>query len=97
VSESDYWQLHAVVSGRVQGVGFRFFVQENARQFGLTGWVRNQRDGTVEVLACGSRQNLEILLAALQRGPRSAFVSNVQSNWETGQEKFSSFRVRMTC
>lgn len=67
-----------IVRGRVQGVGFRWFVDHEARQLGLTGWVRNNVDGTVEVLACGSEQQLTALRDKLQRGPRAARVDEVQ-------------------
>lgn len=61
--------LHAVVHGRVQGVFFRASTQKKARALGLTGWVRNLPDGTVEVLAVGPRPALEALLAWLHEGP----------------------------
>ena len=67
-------RLHAFVEGDVQGVGYRYFVIDNARSLGLTGWVRNRFDGSVEVLAEGPRAYLEILIDALQQGPRSARV-----------------------
>jgi acylphosphatase len=67
-----------IVRGRVQGVGFRWFVDHEARQLGLAGWVRNNLDGTVEVLAMGSAEQHSVLLAKLQRGPRAARVDEVR-------------------
>lgn len=67
-----------IVRGRVQGVGFRWFVDNEARKLGLAGWVRNNADGTVEVLAIGSDQQLHALLGRLQEGPRAARVDQVQ-------------------
>jgi acylphosphatase len=67
-----------IVRGRVQGVGFRWFVDHEARQLGLAGWVRNNIDGTVEVLAMGSTDQHAALLAKLQRGPRAARVDEVR-------------------
>jgi acylphosphatase len=67
-------QLHVRVTGLVQGVGFRWFVRERARRLGLAGWVRNLPDGTVEVLATGDAQQLELLRNELLRGPRGASV-----------------------
>ncbi len=80
----------------MQGVGFRYFVLEMAQLFGLTGWVRNRWDETVEVAAEGDREVLEKLLAALQRGPRSAYVSGVKVDWEAATGEFTDFRVAAT-
>ncbi len=89
-------RLHAIIEGRVQGVGFRYFVLEVAELLGLYGWVRNRWDETVEVLAEGERPVLEKLLDALGRGPRGAFVSNVKVEWEKHTGEFHNFRVTMT-
>jgi acylphosphatase len=67
-----------IVRGRVQGVGFRWFVDSEARQLGLAGWVRNNIDGSVEVLAMGNEQQLANLRDRLQRGPRAARVDEVE-------------------
>ena len=96
MAETEKSRLHAIVEGRVQGVGFRYFVQERASVLDLTGWVRNRWDETVEVLAEGERNKLEKLLAALHRGPPSAFVSNVKADWQTPTGEFSQFSVRST-
>ena len=87
-------RLHATVEGRVQGVGFRVFVQENAIRLRLTGWVRNRWNGDVEVLAEGDREALEALLTALQRGPRSSFISKVHIEWSNAKGEFTRFDVR---
>ncbi len=94
--ESTKSRLGAIVEGRVQGVGFRYFVLEVAQSQGLTGWVRNRWDDTVEVLAEGEKADLEKLLEALNRGPRSAYVSNVRVDWSPATGEFSSFSVRRT-
>jgi acylphosphatase len=86
--------LHAIVRGFVQGVGFRYFVLENARRLGLVGAVRNLRDGSVEVEAEGSREALERFLAELQRGPRSAQPAAVEATWGLGEGRFQSFSLR---
>lgn len=88
--------LHAIIEGRVQGVGFRMFVLEEARELELTGWVRNRYSGQVEVLAEGPRPVLEILLEALQRGPRGAWVESVQHDWQPSSGQFKSFEVART-
>jgi acylphosphatase len=96
MTDSEISQLHASVEGRVQGVGFRYFVLEVANALNLSGWVRNRWDGSVEVLAEGERQALEKLLKALQRGPRSSFVSSVKFEWRTATGEYEIFRVRAT-
>jgi acylphosphatase len=69
--------LHVRVTGLVQGVGFRWYVRERARRLGLSGWVRNLRDGTVEVLAAGDPAQIELLRAELLRGPSGASVEQL--------------------
>jgi acylphosphatase len=69
-----------IVRGRVQGVGFRWFVDFEARQLGLAGWVRNTAEGTVEVLAMGTEQQLATLREELRKGPRAARVDEVQES-----------------
>jgi len=70
--------LFVAVRGRVQGVGYRWFVRERARALGLTGWVRNRQDGSVEVLAIGTDSALEQLRGLLRSGPSGARVSDVE-------------------
>ena len=67
-----------IVRGRVQGVGFRWFVEREAHMLGISGWVRNNADGSVEVLAMGTREQLQSLRSRLQQGPRAARVDNVE-------------------
>jgi acylphosphatase len=69
--------LHVIVYGRVQGVGFRWFVRTEARRLGLAGWVRNLPDGTVELRASGIAQFLSALEQAVQRGPDGADVTQI--------------------
>lgn len=88
--------MHASVKGNVQGVGFRAFVQHWAVQLGLTGWVRNRWDGSVEVMAEGNRKNLEELVAILRRGPRSSSVQQVEVEWLSSSDEFSNFSIRRT-
>jgi acylphosphatase len=66
-----------VIHGRVQGVGYRAFVEEEAATFGLEGWVRNRRDGTVEVVVAGSPEAVDAMIAACRKGPFSARVDRV--------------------
>jgi acylphosphatase len=70
--------VHLEVSGRVQGVGFRWFVCEKGRALGLSGWVRNRPDGSVELAATGDASALERLRGEVKRGPRGAWVDQVR-------------------
>lgn len=89
-------RLWAIVEGRVQGVGFRYFVEETALALNLTGWVRNRWNGAVETVAEGERAVLENFLLALQRGPRSARVSQVSTEWLPATGEFNRFIIKMT-
>ena len=93
MSGSDHAQLHALVDGQVQGVGYRYFVKNTADALALTGWVRNKWDGRVEVLAEGPREALEKLLEKLRRGPSSAFVSDVKIDWNPSSGAYTRFNV----
>jgi acylphosphatase len=90
----DRARLDAVVQGRVQGVGFRFHVRETAADLGLTGWVVNERDGTVRCVAEGPRGLLERLLRYLEAGPRGAYVERVSATWSPATDGFDRFSVR---
>lgn len=74
------------VSGRVQGVGFRYFVARAARGLGLSGYVRNLPNGTVEVAAAGDRAALESLATLLAKGPPGAAVKSVELDWSSPPE-----------
>jgi acylphosphatase len=89
-------RLYAVVEGFVQGVGFRQFVLYACLDMGLSGWVRNRWDGSVEVLAEGERVALEKLVTILERGPRSAQVSGVHTEWSPATGEYAGFNVRST-
>lgn len=96
MSAEELARLHAIVEGRVQGVGFRAFIVQKAQELGLKGWARNRWDGSVEVLAEGKRKALENLLAALREGPRLSHVTNVQVEWGEATGEFHYFYVRST-
>jgi len=81
-----------VISGRVQGVGFRWFVERDAAQTGITGWVRNCDNGDVEVMATGTADQLRTLRQKLQQGPRAARVDHVSESKED-LLKAGTFRV----
>ena len=85
-----------VVSGRVQGVGFRWFVENEASKLGISGWVRNREDGCVEVLAAGTKTQLDSLYNVLKNGPRAARVDSVQVIEAEATEDLKSFRIEGT-
>ena len=78
------------VSGRVQGVGYRYFVSDAAQRHGVNGYARNLLDGRVEVYAVGTEQQLQALLAELQRGPRFALVEGVSQSEAELLPKFAA-------
>jgi acylphosphatase len=87
-------RLRAIVQGRVQGVFFRDSTRTEARALGLTGYVRNLPDGTVEVVAEGPREELEKLQGLLKIGPPSARVEAVEAQWQQATGEFDRFEVR---
>ena len=87
-------RLEAIVSGRVQGVGFRRYVRGWARKLGLVGWVRNERDGTVRLVAEGDPDVLDRLTRLLWGGPPTAEVVGVEAERGEGLGEFDAFDVR---
>ena len=83
-------QVHLIISGKVQGVFYRASCQETAQRLGLTGWVRNLPDGSVEVLAQGEKEKIEKLIEWCRKGPDGAKVSGVEMEWQSilGQAPF---------
>ncbi len=73
------------ISGRVQGVYFRYYAVRKARELGLTGWVRNRRDGTVEAMVQGAPEAVDAMIAWAKRGPPSAMVSAVRITEGSGE------------
>jgi len=87
-------RFRALISGRVQMVGFRAFAEHRAGAHGVTGYVRNLPGGEVEVVAEGNRQCLENFLADLRRGPSGAVVRDLMVSWESARGEFEDFSVR---
>jgi acylphosphatase len=87
--------LHFLIQGRVQGVGFRWFVQREASELDLRGWVRNTEEGEVEVVAHGTEAGLAELRASLRRGPRGSRVDHLIEYYldDREAEGLSSFRI----
>ena len=87
--------VRLVISGRVQGVGFRAFVERQALKRGLRGWVRNRRDGTVEALLIGDESTLREMETACRRGPSLAAVTGLE-RFEAADDGFDGFEARPT-
>jgi len=87
-------KIHFIITGFVQGVGYRKFVKHTARALGLTGWVRNNHDASVEGVAVGQKEKLEKLIDACKKGPLLSEVENVEVEWEENIEEFVEFEVR---
>ena len=93
MSDKELQSRRFIVRGRVQGVGFRWFVEREAHMLGIAGWVRNNHDGSVEVLAMGTRDQLLGLRSRLQEGPRAARVDDVQEIHADAIEGLNTFRI----
>lgn len=93
-SAPGWARFRAIVHGRVQGVNFRYYTCRQAERLGVVGYVRNQADGTVEVVAEGTPQATQALLAWLHHGPPQAYVTRVEATWLAPNREFHSFEVR---
>ena len=93
ISENPIHARRYIVRGRVQGVGFRWFVEREAHILGIAGWVRNNHDGSVEVLAQGTRDQLSGLHSRLREGPRAARVDSVEVSDDSEVAGLTSFRI----
>jgi acylphosphatase len=92
-AEKTAQALRFVVRGRVQGVGYRWFVEREAHVLGIAGWVRNNADGSVEVLAMGSRDQVLGLRSRLRAGPRAARVDDVEEAEAKPVAGLTTFRI----
>ena len=86
--------VHLVIQGRVQGVGFRYYVMRRAQALGLRGWVRNVWNGDVEIEAEGDRPALEQLAELVQSGPTSSHVDAVAATWSERPARYERFSTR---
>jgi len=87
-------RITAKVRGRVQGVSFRYYTQMEANRLGLTGWVRNEGDSSVLIVAEGPEDRLSEFVAFLHQGPRSAKVEKVDISYSSVSQMFDKFEIR---
>ncbi len=87
-------QVHVFYSGRVQGVGFRMTAEELASALGIGGWIKNLRDGRVELIAEGEEANLAQLLEAIRQGPMKNFIRDEDIAWGRPSQQFEDFEIR---
>ncbi|MBF0345396.1 MAG: acylphosphatase [Nitrospirae bacterium] len=87
-------KAHLKIEGRVQGVGFRYFVRELAMRHGVNGWVRNLYDGSVEAVLEGDSKDVSIAVAYCYKGPPGSLVTNVDVTWMEYTGEFTSFGIR---
>ncbi|MEX2463705.1 MAG: acylphosphatase [Balneolaceae bacterium] len=86
---------HLKIRGRVQGVGYRYFTLQNARELGVNGWVKNRLDGSVEVLLSGSQNSVNELIRRLHQGPFSARVDDImEMDTEPNPDMLSDFQIK---
>lgn len=87
-------QARVLISGFVQGVGFRHFVRNKALEIGLTGWVRNLPDGRVEVVLQGSKEKIEEMIRLCKKGPFLGEVEDIVVEWQEEDRQFSDFSIQ---
>lgn len=86
--------FHIIVHGRVQGVGFRFYTQQQANNFGIKGWVKNRADGTVEIVAQGDKTTMQKFVASVKKGSPASKVEHVEIKEVRRTKGYNSFQVK---
>lgn len=87
-------RVHLLITGRVQGVGYRFSLHQQALALGIHGWVRNLPGGCVEAELEGTKKALETMVAWCRQGPPLADVAHIETSWETGPQQYTRFQIR---
>ena len=86
-------RVHVIVSGHVQGVGFRYFVKESAESLQLTGWVRNMTNGNVELLAEGDHETLQTFINRVRQGNALSYISDLEIHWLPAGQQHHKFMI----
>ena len=87
-------RLTATVTGLVQGVSYRYYTRREAKRLDLVGWIRNEDDGSVYVVAEGQDESLQRLIKFMGQGPPSAHVKQITTDWSPASGEFGSFEIR---
>lgn len=87
-------RVQVFYAGHVQGVGFRLTAEETANHYGVVGWVRNRRDGRVEVVAEADEETLKQFLGAIRTGPMGKFIRSAEVSWSASTNEFKEFEIR---
>lgn len=87
-------RLHLIISGKVQGVSFRYYIKKMAELLKLTGWVENVQDNTVEAIFEGEEKRLKQMLEFCKKGPTEAIIENIQENWGEFSGEFNYFEIK---
>lgn len=90
----DKSRVHIFVSGRVQGVSFRYYTAQKAEELGLKGWVRNTEDGELEAVFEGKQDKIKEIISWMRKGPPSAKIDNINIKEEQNRGEFSNFEIR---
>ena len=88
-------RAHVFYSGRVQGVGFRYTVQDIAANLGIHGWVKNLEDGRVEIVAESEEKNLKEFLDKISKGPLGRYIKDADVAWEKPSKEFNDFDIKL--
>lgn len=94
INSCDIQEVHLMVSGKVQGVCYRNFVQLHSLKLGIKGWVKNLSDGRVEVLLQGEKKSLEILISLMYEGPSLSRVDEIVPNWKSVSQLYNNFEIK---
>ncbi len=94
MSDAQQNAVHLIVSGYVQGVGFRYYTRVHANRMGVRGWVRNNPDGTVEIEAEAPHTTLKEFIAAVRRGPSHGNVRAIDATWKTAEGHPAGFHIK---
>lgn len=86
-------RAHILITGRVQGVYFRSYARAEAEKLSLSGWVRNSAGGSVELVVEGEKEDVEAMIGWCRKGPPSAIVTNVSTEWEDFKDEFDCFYI----
>jgi acylphosphatase len=94
-STKEKQRVHLKIMGRVQGVSFRWYTRDKAEELGISGWVRNMPDGSVELVAEAGKELLNEFVEWCKSGPSLARVDEVSQRWEEGSGEFDKFSIRI--